>query len=240
MRSKSRRRIRCLRGVQMSAEELDLLGEEDHLATRSAAKRERIEPPRRLVRRRWQLAQTTSHFSISASTSFQGRLRMPLAMLNRLSRRWSNSKTTGSVSPQSRRMGDLSDGRAGGPFARRESVVSAGQPFRYSAACVESNARACRRSGMGGSSCHAAHGSCGARQIPPVAFPSRTGRISAWGARYRDQQTFACLQFKRRTGIEPASSPWKGEALPLSYRRLRESPPACDSRRSTVCRNPSE
>ena len=27
---------------------------------------------------------------------------------------------------------------------------------------------------------------------------------------------------KRRTGIEPASSPWKGEALPLSYRRAKE------------------
>ena len=27
---------------------------------------------------------------------------------------------------------------------------------------------------------------------------------------------------ERRTGIEPASSPWKGEALPLSYRRTRE------------------
>jgi hypothetical protein len=30
---------------------------------------------------------------------------------------------------------------------------------------------------------------------------------------------------KRRTGIEPASSPWKGEALPLSYRRASESSP---------------
>ena len=30
---------------------------------------------------------------------------------------------------------------------------------------------------------------------------------------------------ERRTGIEPASSPWKGEALPLSYHRARDSLP---------------
>jgi hypothetical protein len=29
---------------------------------------------------------------------------------------------------------------------------------------------------------------------------------------------------ERRTGVEPASSPWKGEALPLSYRRAHEPP----------------
>ena len=29
---------------------------------------------------------------------------------------------------------------------------------------------------------------------------------------------------KRRTGIEPASSPWKGEALPLSYHRASVEP----------------
>jgi hypothetical protein len=41
---------------------------------------------------------------------------------------------------------------------------------------------------------------------------------------------------KRRTGIEPASSPWKGEALPLSYRRAR-SWPSDSPLTSTVCRN---
>jgi hypothetical protein len=35
---------------------------------------------------------------------------------------------------------------------------------------------------------------------------------------------------KRRTRIELASSAWKAEALPLSYRRVGEPPPACDSR----------
>ncbi len=37
---------------------------------------------------------------------------------------------------------------------------------------------------------------------------------------------------ERRTGIEPASSPWKGEALPLSYRRVRAAGP----RRHQSCR----
>jgi hypothetical protein len=32
----------------------------------------RMKPPRRFVRRLWQLAHTTSHFSISAKTAFQG------------------------------------------------------------------------------------------------------------------------------------------------------------------------
>src|SRR5436190_9814454 len=32
------------------------------------------------------------------------------------------------------------------------------------------------------------------------------------------------LQSKRRTGVEPASSAWKAEALPLSYRRTRRRP----------------
>jgi hypothetical protein len=42
---------------------------------------------------------------------------------------------------------------------------------------------------------------------------------------------------KRRTGIEPASSPWKGEALPLSYRRAREAAPAGGAASGTVCTN---
>ena len=42
---------------------------------------------------------------------------------------------------------------------------------------------------------------------------------------------------KRRTGIEPASSPWKGEALPLSYRRAREPASQGGSPTMTVCTN---
>ena len=42
---------------------------------------------------------------------------------------------------------------------------------------------------------------------------------------------------KRRTGIEPASSPWKGEALPLSYHRAREPSPKGGSPTMTVCTN---
>jgi hypothetical protein len=42
---------------------------------------------------------------------------------------------------------------------------------------------------------------------------------------------------KRRTGIEPASSPWKGEALPLSYRRTNESLAEGGSPTVTVCTN---
>jgi hypothetical protein len=42
---------------------------------------------------------------------------------------------------------------------------------------------------------------------------------------------------KRRTGIEPASLPWKGKALPLSYRRTCEPPSVCGSWTMTVCTN---
>jgi hypothetical protein len=42
---------------------------------------------------------------------------------------------------------------------------------------------------------------------------------------------------KRRTGLEPASSPWKGEALPLSYRRAEETAPLCGAASMTVCTN---
>ena len=42
---------------------------------------------------------------------------------------------------------------------------------------------------------------------------------------------------KRRTGIEPASSPWKGEALPLSYRRTRETSTTSGPATMTVCTN---
>jgi hypothetical protein len=42
---------------------------------------------------------------------------------------------------------------------------------------------------------------------------------------------------KRRTGIEPASSPWKGEALPLSYHRTREPSPLRGPPTMTVCTN---
>jgi hypothetical protein len=42
---------------------------------------------------------------------------------------------------------------------------------------------------------------------------------------------------KRRTGIEPASSPWKGEALPLSYHRADEAAPLCGAASMTVCTN---
>ena len=40
---------------------------------------------------------------------------------------------------------------------------------------------------------------------------------------------------KRRTGIEPASSPWKGEALPLSYRRACKAATKGGSATVTVC-----
>ena len=42
---------------------------------------------------------------------------------------------------------------------------------------------------------------------------------------------------ERRTGIEPASLPWKGKALPLSYRRAREAAAAGGSATVTVCTN---
>jgi hypothetical protein len=42
---------------------------------------------------------------------------------------------------------------------------------------------------------------------------------------------------ERRTGIEPASSPWKGEALPLSYHRTREATPTSGAASMTVCTN---
>ena len=42
---------------------------------------------------------------------------------------------------------------------------------------------------------------------------------------------------ERRTGIEPASLPWKGKALPLSYRRTREPSPSGGSSSVTVCTN---
>jgi hypothetical protein len=42
---------------------------------------------------------------------------------------------------------------------------------------------------------------------------------------------------KRRTGIEPASSPWKGEALPLSYHRAGESGSKSGPPTMTVCTN---
>ena len=42
---------------------------------------------------------------------------------------------------------------------------------------------------------------------------------------------------KRRTGIEPASSPWKGEALPLSYRRACEPASQGGPPTMTVCTN---
>jgi hypothetical protein len=42
---------------------------------------------------------------------------------------------------------------------------------------------------------------------------------------------------KRRTGIEPASSPWKGEALPLSYHRARETCSKSCAPTMTVCTN---
>ena len=42
---------------------------------------------------------------------------------------------------------------------------------------------------------------------------------------------------KRRTGIEPASSPWKGEALPLSYHRTGEAASVGGAPAMTVCTN---
>jgi hypothetical protein len=42
---------------------------------------------------------------------------------------------------------------------------------------------------------------------------------------------------ERRTGIEPASSPWKGEALPLSYHRASEAAPLRGATSMTVCTN---
>jgi hypothetical protein len=42
---------------------------------------------------------------------------------------------------------------------------------------------------------------------------------------------------ERRTGIEPASSPWKGEALPLSYHRASETAPLRGAASMTVCTN---
>src|ERR1700733_5870560 len=45
-----------------------------------------------------------------------------------------------------------------------------------------------------------------------------------------------CLpEGKRRTGIEPASSPWKGEALPLSYHPAWQPSPVRSSPTMTVC-----
>jgi hypothetical protein len=54
---------------------------------------------------------------------------------------------------------------------------------------------------------------------------------SAGGGRLRDKTR------KRRTGIEPASSPWKGEALPLSYHRACEPAPQGGTPTMTVCTN---
>src|SRR5258707_5899386 len=42
---------------------------------------------------------------------------------------------------------------------------------------------------------------------------------------------------KRLAGIEPASSPWKGEALPLSYSRAREAATAGGSATATAFTN---
>lgn len=44
-------------------------------------------------------------------------------------------------------------------------------------------------------------------------------------------------RWKRRTGIEPASSPWKGEALPLSYHRACEPCPMGCSPTMTISTN---
>jgi len=60
-------------------------------------RRTRIAPRRHAVLRRWQFAQTTSHFSISATILSQPYRVKAVPMANDLSRRWSNSKTTGSV-----------------------------------------------------------------------------------------------------------------------------------------------
>ncbi len=53
----------------------------------------------------------------------------------------------------------------------------------------------------------------------------------------RAQSFIERLELKRRTGIEPASSPWKGEALPLSYHRTSETAPLCGAASVTVCTN---
>jgi hypothetical protein len=47
----------------------------------------------------------------------------------------------------------------------------------------------------------------------------------------------ALARGKRRTRIELASLPWKGKALPLSYRRTYESAPTGGSSTMTVCTN---
>jgi hypothetical protein len=44
-------------------------------------------------------------------------------------------------------------------------------------------------------------------------------------------------EVKRRTRIELASSAWKAEALPLSYRRANEATPLSGAASMTVCTN---
>jgi hypothetical protein len=53
--------------------------------------------------------------------------------------------------------------------------------------------------------------------------------------RGRDHHRELETDSERRTGIEPASSPWKGEALPLSYRRTDETAAQSGSPTMTVC-----
>ena len=53
----------------------------------------------------------------------------------------------------------------------------------------------------------------------PTTRPSKSACSGCWAATRRQAPPIV----ERRTGIEPASSPWKGEALPLSYRRARAS-----------------
>lgn len=71
------------------------------LAGSPSVKITRRTPLRRAVRRRWQFAQTTSHFSISSRIVRHLRSRSDCPIVNDLSPRWSNSRTMGSDSPQS-------------------------------------------------------------------------------------------------------------------------------------------
>jgi hypothetical protein len=65
--------------------------------------------------------------------------------------------------------------------------------------------------------------------------PSRQGEL--YRQRRPDLNLTGAIREKRRTGIEPASSPWKGEALPLSYHRASEAAPTSGAAPVTVCTN---
>ena len=67
----------------------------------------------------------------------------------------------------------------------------------------------------------------------PVEERKPSGESGAdWGERRPAPQ-----DEERWTGLEPASSPWKGEALPLSYHRAHEPSTAGGSATVTVCTN---